>query len=914
MLNAEYSVRFLLQFGPAADQGKLLQAVVRLTSDRLVSRKKKIELINALLSADALRTVEAFKTVIVSSIELNQSALAFDLLTLAERHAKSKQLRLQPVPSSVSAAGESDTEPKPIARVPRDVYVQIAEKFASAGDISSTFTVLQRMVNVGKHVTMPVDAALLAKALSSSAAVKAAASVAPNGPIADPSLQYLAAYASTPPGAARAAEEGRAWDGALGALGGIPSNSSAAMPSDAAAADSNATVLLASELTPSKQLEALRHQVSTVFSAENMSWLSLCLLEGVVASVKRSLSRNGRLEAFEEQSRRESAQHDYYGYRRRELQRLQGTPEYAEYMASNSVPLQALQRCLSTAELLGTVSELSRLIAVMLPYLKPGLKADDTFPFMHALIDAGQARLALYLFQCLQRAKSGVSGYDDSSNAALNISGQRFLSGAITLFQFSAAARATAFLPGRVSIDTCVELAGLLAGQTARPSPTAYALMIGLCLDTLQLEASLDAHAAYDAAVAELAGVSTDSAHLKSSTSNPALSNRRQPPRRNRWPGDEPDAAIEIAEGRLWPPRPALVSRATPGSSVDAGSDGGTGSEESDGVVVEYTYESSDDGGSSDGDDIAARLSSAMAAAESERKVDSPSADKASQPYSYNIPRISQADYEDGDDDDVDPLYRAFTLYDSHSSDLRPQHAGSSAAVNISFVVGALEPSPAAVAAWTAHASRHTSTSASPSHPPPLRPLVHVALEALRKLSLKHFMLARRRPGDVGSGSDVSAPTLRSELPPAIAVDLVDEGMYADLHTWHWQYLRLEARHQAALDAVRRAAASSGGGGSSSASALTSALAQAESELRRARSALVARATALPTSFPGAQGCALALIGAMGRSGWEKVHVRAVARWLTGASPLYHAVTEASQRAVDEAVAASEQQHSFREP
>lgn len=174
---------------------------------------------------------------------------------------------------------------------------------------------------------------------------------------------------------------------------------------------------------------------------------------------------------------------------------------------------------------------------------------------------------------------------------------------------------------------------------------------------------------------------------------------------------------------------------------------------------------------------------------------------------------------EDDDDDDVDPLHRAFALYDGYCD-----AAGrSSMGLNRAFVLGAL-------------VDPHTGAALA-------RPLVHVALEAMRRCAV----LSLGASNSWGAGSSAAtelAATSHHRRPDDDVLSGVDVGLFDGLYAWHTNFLMLE------------------GGGDECA---------AELELERRRS--VSRAVEIPTKFAGSLECVMAIAAAMTAAGWPRHHL-----------------------------------------
>ena len=174
---------------------------------------------------------------------------------------------------------------------------------------------------------------------------------------------------------------------------------------------------------------------------------------------------------------------------------------------------------------------------------------------------------------------------------------------------------------------------------------------------------------------------------------------------------------------------------------------------------------------------------------------------------------------EDDNDDDVDPLHRAFALYDGYCD-----AAGrSSMGLNRALVLGAL-------------VDPHTGAALAP-------PLVHVALEAMRRCAV----LSLGASNSWGAGSSAAtelAATSRHRRPDDDVLSAVDGGLFDGLYAWHTKFLVLE------------------GGGDACA---------AELELQRRRS--VSRAVEIPTKFAGSLECVLAIAAAMTAAGWPRHHL-----------------------------------------
>ena len=210
------------------------------------------------------------------------------------------------------------------------------------------------------------------------------------------------------------------------------------------------------------------------------------------------------------------------------------------------------------------------------------------------------------------------------------------------------------------------------------------------------------------------------------------------------------------------------------------------------------------------------------------------------------------------DDGEIDPLHRALALYDSFTGSLQEHQSSTAAAINAALVTGALRLSDASVRAW----------EAAGGAPGAVPPLVHVGLAALARVTAWHASRMAGPWGAAGRGG---------------SVDGGDGGIAAHgAHAWHAQHLALES------------AAAAGARGVAAGDALAA-----------ARGALVHRATALRTPFPGARACALALMEAMGRAGWAPAHIRAIYRWLAAVVPAHLAATEEGDQGLADALAAS---------
>ena len=586
------------------------------------------------------------------------------------------------------------------------------------------------------------------------------------------------------------------------------------------------------------------------------------------------------------------------------------TREYAAARAAAGCKLRDLADAVARLGAAGSADAAVRLVAALLPFTAAhaggadaATHARDTAAhaagegtLLHELVDMGRPRAALHAFRQLARSAATTPGVQGSS-----------------LQNASAAVRACASLPGRDAMLEGVELLRSCAAAGVWPGAAVYAMLLRLSLETLALEAAHDAH------VMRTTGRKSDTTAIGGSV---GISDGRSASDEGRilddtksscrWAGDAAKSDPEVVR--------VLGEAAALGIALGDGMGASDGASDSEYQVVWVRNDDDDhDGWSEDGtdhDDAAAMDAKGRDEQEPDRMHGGGSMDHARRLLYRGLQRSSDKDERgcadrgdegraarsipdaaDDSDDDVDPLHRAFALYDSYTGSLPAMQTTAAAAVNVALITGALAAGRHAAAAWSAAGG---GAEGAP-------PLVHVGLEALRRVSYWHAGAAARCSGGADAGpadreeagdwgevrletrSDPAGPT----DPPAahargVNYDSAGHSAPAAPHGAHAWHLRLVALEWASLRGRD-----------------TSAAPGTDEALGAARCALVARATALRVPFPGAGACALALMAAMGRTGWAPAHIRAIHRWLAGVSPAYHAATEAADTALRSALTAS---------
>lgn len=808
---------------------------------------RKDERIRQFLSSGRDLTFESASGALQYAVKSCDSALALEVFSAMRSMAKAKKLRPpadDPELLAASALSPSGT----LARVPKKLFLSVAHVLAQR-DAEKAILILRAMCE-HKHSLEPVDISPVIKALIEGLMWCKAASTSN----LLSSLDFLEKYKNTTPREAQTSVRKASWDAALGSLQSMPANE-LELSSKRVSLDRSGRVVISGSSGSSNGRRVSSHLdvklsvVRSALSAENVSWLSLQLLRGVTAAAGRQLSKVHKDKGLDESvvtahfAGREAI--GSYELLRRKLEAMRRTPEFRAYIAQRGVPLEDLARAFDRCATVGLQDEGARLVAALLPYVRND-DASAAFHCMHSLIDHGHPQLAIRALQVTQRRSQPTTG------------------GRLPSGLFTALARACAAVPGREALDVAVELAGqqmLGPGGTngdgggGAPSSGAYTLLVRLCMDTLWLEAA-----------------------LRRSRSHAAVVNGSHRSGANRvvtWPGDHSHTAIALAEGSMWPQETAIKQR----RYADRRNGPAWASEpyEDDAdVAVELSYESDSAASGSDEPPESAAVSDVA--------------------YEGAARSSGSGSGSDGDGDlDIDPLYRAFTLYDSHAPALRGCPVRCALAINVTFVTRPLVSSEAAQKAWAGHqaANRKSEGDAPSIAPAAAAPLVHVALEALRRVCVTHYLLSRRLPTvDYESGSS-PPPSVRASLPAHAAVNAADEGMHADLHAWHLHFSELEHRAQAAAALASAASESNPRRAAAAAEA-------AARELERARDAIVQRAVALPVAFPGAQACGIALLKAMREAGWAVPHMAAVRRWVAASVP----VLDISNGLVDAAMSA----------